>query len=133
MSDSLPESSRWHPSWLSKACTTRQDSGSERLAKDNLETDPITTEPETSNRLWQSCSPGFPYPNCSPPGCPFCCFVSTCGSSDDSFLSVRQEPTLRPWKWSHFLQHLKLAGQCWWDGSGIVASLGLSWALNMGT
>ena len=26
------------------------------------------------------------------------CFVSTCISSDNSFPSVRQEPTLRPWK-----------------------------------
>ena len=71
MSDCLPESSHWHPSWLSNACATRQDSGSEKLTKDNLETDPIATEAETANRLWQSCSPGFPYPNCSPPGCPF--------------------------------------------------------------
>ena len=27
--------SRWHPSWLNKACTTRKDSESEWLAKDN--------------------------------------------------------------------------------------------------
>ena len=71
LSDRLPESSRWHPSWLSNACATRQDSGLERLAKDNLETDPIATEPETVDRLRQSRSPGLPYPNCSPPRCPF--------------------------------------------------------------
>ena len=34
------------------------------------------------------------------------CFVSTCVSLDNSFPSVRQEPTLRPWKGSLFLQQL---------------------------
>src|SRR5574337_1295795 len=34
------------------------------------------------------------------------CFVSTCISSDDSFPSVRQEPSFRPWKGSSFLQQL---------------------------
>ena len=33
--------SRWHLSWLNKECTTRKDSESERLAKDNLETNPL--------------------------------------------------------------------------------------------
>ena len=33
------------------------------------------------------------------------CFVSTCVSSDNSFLSVRQEPSFGPWKRSPFLQH----------------------------
>ena len=37
------------------------------------------------------------------------CFVSTCVSSDDSFLSVRQEPALRSWKGSPFLQQI-----CWY-------------------
>ena len=37
----------WHPSWQNKACTTRKDSESERLAKDNPETNPITIKPET--------------------------------------------------------------------------------------
>ena len=32
------------------------------------------------------------------------CFVSTCVSSDNSFPSVRQEPTFGPWKGSPFLQ-----------------------------
>ena len=36
------------------------------------------------------------------------CFVSMRVSSDNSFPSVRQEPTLRPWKGSPFLQH------CYW-------------------
>ena len=35
------------------------------------------------------------------------CFVSSCVSSEISFLSVRQEPTLGPWKGSPFPQHFK--------------------------
>ena len=34
------------------------------------------------------------------------CFVSTCVSSDNSFLSVRQEPSFGPWKGSLFLQQM---------------------------
>ena len=34
------------------------------------------------------------------------CFVSTCISSDNSFPSVRQEPSFRPWKGSTFLQQM---------------------------
>ena len=34
------------------------------------------------------------------------CFVSTCVSSDNSFLSVRQEPSFEPWKGSPFLQQM---------------------------
>ena len=33
------------------------------------------------------------------------CFVSTCVSSDNSFSSVRQEPSFGSWKGSSFLQH----------------------------
>ena len=62
--------SLWHPSWQNKACTTRKDSESEWLAKDNPETNPIIIKPETSSRVaelffW------VPLPYCSPPGCPF--------------------------------------------------------------
>ena len=39
------------------------------------------------------------------------CFVSTCVSSDNSFPSVRQEPSFGPWKGSAFLQQMvTLAG-----------------------
>ena len=31
------------------------------------------------------------------------CFVRTCVSSDNAFLSIRKEPTLGPWKWVPFL------------------------------
>ena len=39
--------SHWHSTWLNKVCTTRKDSESEWLAKDNLENNPITIKPET--------------------------------------------------------------------------------------
>ena len=34
------------------------------------------------------------------------CFVSTCVSSDNSFPSVRQEPSFGPWKGSPLLQQM---------------------------
>ena len=34
------------------------------------------------------------------------CFIRTCVSSDNSFLSVRQEPSFGPWKGSAFLQQM---------------------------
>ena len=40
-------------------------------------------------------------------------FVSTCVSLDDSFPSVRQEPTLGPWKGSPFLQQEQQAQSRW--------------------
>ena len=56
----------WHPSCLSNACTTRKDSESEWLAKDNPETNPITIKPETAELFsW------IPLFYCSPPGFPF--------------------------------------------------------------
>ena len=97
----------WHPSWLNKACTTRKDSESEWLAKDNLETSPITIKPKTVQATWQSRSPGFPYPTALPPGAlsqENLLLCHTCVSSDNSFLSVRQEPSFIPWKGSAFLQ-----------------------------
>ena len=62
--------SLWHPSWLNKACTTRKDSESEWLAKDNLETNPITIKPETASHVAELFS-WVPLPYCSPPGRPF--------------------------------------------------------------
>ena len=50
-------------------CTSRKDSESEWLAKDNPKTNPITVKPETVSRVaelfW------VPLPYCSPCGCPF--------------------------------------------------------------
>ena len=62
--------SLWHPSWLNKACTTRKDSESEWLAKDNPETNPVTIKPETASHVTEQFS-WVPLPYCSPPGCPF--------------------------------------------------------------
>ena len=61
--------SLWPPSCLNKACTTRKDSESERLVKDNQETNPITIKPETASHLTEQF--WVPLPYCSPPGCPF--------------------------------------------------------------
>ena len=97
--------SLWHPSWLNKACTTRKDSESERLAKDNQETNPITIKPETASHLTEQF--WVPLPYCSPPGCPFpikSLALSARVSSDNSFSNVRQEPSFGPWKGSLFLQ-----------------------------
>jgi len=92
--------SHWHPSWLNKAWTTRKDSESEWLAKDDPETNPITIKPETEPygravllaSLTKLLPTWVPFPNKIP------CFVSTCVSSDNSLLSVRQEPSFGPWK-----------------------------------
>ena len=59
-----------HASWLNKACTTRKDSESEWLAKDNPETNPITIKPETGSHVAEQFS-WVPLPYCSPPRCPF--------------------------------------------------------------
>ena len=103
----ISQNLHWHPSWLNKACTTRKDSELEWQAEDNPETNPITIKPLQA--MWPSSSPGFLYPIlllsawAALPS-KISCFVNTCVSSDDSFLSVRQEPTFRPWKGSPLLQ-----------------------------
>ena len=65
-----PKPSRWHSSWLSKACTTRKDSESEWLAKDNPETNPITIKPETMSHAAEQ-FPWVPLTYCSLPRPPF--------------------------------------------------------------
>ena len=62
--------SLWHPSWLNKVWTTRKDSESERLAKDNLETNTINIKPKTASHVTEQFS-WVPLPCCSPPRCPF--------------------------------------------------------------
>ena len=62
--------SLWHPSWLNKACTTRKDSESESLAKDNRETNPITIKPKMGSYMAELFS-RVPLPYCSLPGCSF--------------------------------------------------------------
>ena len=81
-------------------CTTRKDSELEWLAKDHPEPNPITIKPETESDAAKQFS-WVPLSYCSPPGCPFpikSLAVSTCVSSDNSFPSVRQEPSFGPWK-----------------------------------
>ena len=62
--------SHWHPSWLSDAYTTRKDSESELLAKDNPETNPINIKPETVSHMAEQSS-WVPLPCCSLPRHPF--------------------------------------------------------------
>ena len=95
--------SLWHPSWLNKACTTRKDSESEWLAKDNWETNPIAVK-TWDCKPWDRAvllgsltlllSTRAPFPNKTS------CFVSTCVFSDNSFPSVRKETSFGPWKGS---------------------------------
>ena len=63
------------------------------------------------------------------------CFVSMCVSSDNSFLSAREEPTLRPWKGSLLLQQKHYLGKCSnpssWNGC-VSGSLHLSKEWKMG-
>ena len=60
----------WNPSWLSNACTTRKNPESEWLARDNLETNPITIKSKTARHVAEQCS-WVPFPYCSQPGHPF--------------------------------------------------------------
>ena len=62
--------SLWHPSWMNKACSTRKESESEWLAKDNPETNPITIKPKIASHVAGLFS-WVPLLYCSPPGCPF--------------------------------------------------------------
>ena len=67
---------------------------SECLARGNLETNPITINPETAGQVAEK-SPGLPHPAAVLlPALPHqvSCFVSAC------------EPTLGPWKGFPFLQ-----------------------------
>ena len=120
--------SLWHPSWLNKVWTTRKDSDSEWLAKDDLETNPMILKPETASHvaavllgsLTLLLSAQGPLPN------KISCFVSTCVSLDNSFPSVRQEPSFGPWKGSPFLQqHWRLLRS---SGQGCFRTYGDQWS-----
>ena len=95
---------RCHPSWLSNACSTRMNSV--RMAKDNLEINPIKIKPETASHVAEQFSRVL-LPYHSPPrhlSNKIFCLVSSCVSLDNSFPSVRQEPSFGPWKGFPFLQ-----------------------------
>ena len=87
----------------------------EWLVSDNPETDTITIKPETASHVAAQSS-WAPWPCCPLPRLPFLTKSPTLSvhvSSDHSFLSVRQEPTLRPWKRFPFLQQT-----VWWRTQG---------------
>ena len=99
MSDHLPESFSL-ASFLAEQGMHQKDSKSEQLAKDNPETNPITIKPETVSHeprgravllgsLTLLLSTQVPFSN------KISCFVSTRVYLDNSFLSVRQEPSFR--------------------------------------
>ena len=94
--------SLWYPSWLNKVCTTSKDSESEWLAKDNPETNPITIKPETPSQVTAVLLGSLTLLLSTWVPCPdkISCVVNTCDSSDNSFSSVRQEPSFGPWKGS---------------------------------
>ena len=81
-----------HLDWTRRAPPGKTES--EWLAKDNLETNPITIKPKTASPVTELFSLGsltlllstrVPFPS------KISCFVSTCVSLDNSFLSVREE------------------------------------------
>ena len=84
---------------LTKWCVCHQeDPGSECLARDKLESNPITIKANISSHVAEQFS-WVPLSCCSPPRLPFpikSLALSACVSLGNSFTSVRQEPTLRP-------------------------------------
>ena len=76
----------------------------EEFGKGLKETPPVPCEPRGRAVLLGFLtllpSTRVPFPN------RISCFVSTYVSSDNSFLSVRQEPSFGPWKGSLFLQQM---------------------------
>ena len=111
----LPTSQKpscWTPSWLRGEHIPRKDPESPNigqarwLARDNPETNRIVIKPESASYMSEQFS-WVPLPCCSLPRRPFpieSFDLSILVSSDNSFPSVRQEPTLGPWKGVPFLQ-----------------------------
>ena len=83
----------WHPSCLTDALATRKDTNK-------------TWDCEPCGRVVLLGSLTLLLSSLEPLPNKVSWFVSTCISSDSSFPSVRQEPSLRPWKGSPFLQLL---------------------------
>ena len=96
------------------------------IGRENPETSSITIKPETSSHVAEQFS-RVPIACCSLPALlpnKVSCFVSSCVSSEISFLSVRQEPTLGPWKGSPFLQHFKRYGGIA-SGHSVISRVGV--------
>ena len=86
-----------HPFSLSNACASRKFPESEWLAKDNLEINPISINPRPQGRAFLLGSLILMFSAQAPLPNKVSCCVSTCVSSDNSFLSIRQEPLFRTW------------------------------------
>ena len=85
----------------------------------NPETNPITTKPKTASHVARGRAVllGFLTLLLStqvPSSNKVSCFVSMCVPLDNSFKSVRQEPTFGPWKGSPFWQQYR-----WWGRAKI--------------
>ena len=97
-----------------------------RLARNNPETAPITIKAGTVSPVAEHFS-WVALPCYSLPGCPFSItfsyFISTCVSLGSSLLSDRQEPTVRPWKGSLFLQQNLRGAQSYTSWSCIQPSV----------
>ena len=89
---------RWNPCWPRDASAARKGSDSDQYKPSKMIGQ---RQPETNLIIW-GCKQLVPLPYCSPPRSPFPekSFALSVGMSpsDSSFSSVRQEPTLGPWK-----------------------------------
>ena len=107
MSNRLPESFSLAAILAEQGCTTRKDSESERLAKDNPEL--IPSPWNLRLRSWQNSSPGFPYLLLSAPA-PFpnkiSCFCQHVSPWTIHFLVLDKSPLSGPGRGpSAFLRH----------------------------
>ena len=123
----------WHPSWLKEMCTTRKDSESEWLAKDNPETNLVTIKPETASHVAEESS-WVLLPSCSPPGRPFpiksLALSAPVSAWTIHFRVLDKSPVLGPgrdspswnnisnyqWYDKHHLQEANGDGLPWWSG-----------------
>ena len=99
-------------STLAEQCVTRGRTLSQNdWLEANLRTNLITIKPKAVSHMAEQFS-WFPLPSCSLPGHSLpnkvSGFITMCVSLDKSFLSPRQEPSLRSWKGSSFLQQYEL-------------------------
>ena len=88
-------------------CATRKDSELDWLAKNYPETNPITIKPKTASHAAEQFS-WIPLPTALHLGAlpNKSLALSACLSSDNSFLSVRREPSFGPWKGFPFLKQM---------------------------
>ena len=80
------------------------------MTGEKLGMNPITINPKTASSHGRAVLPGsltLLLPTRAPLPDKVCCLVSTHVSSDNSLLSVRQEPTFEPWKGCSLLKHRK--------------------------